>query len=55
MTTSSYLPPHLTSEQRAAAHHRRPGSGQVLAWRVVHRVRSGQVAMDTVIAEIQGL
>ncbi len=55
-TTFSYLPPHLTPEQRAAILHTAaplliiagPGSGktEVLTWRVAHLVRSGQIAPE---------
>lgn len=56
MEIPSYLPNHLTEEQRRAVLHDRgplliiagPGSGktEVISWRVAHLVRSGQVTPD---------
>jgi len=59
MSIPSYLPPYLTPEQRDAILHTGgplliiagPGSGktEVIAWRVVHLVRSGLVAPENLL------
>ena len=59
MNLPSYLPSHLTPEQRDAILHTGsplliiagPGSGktEVIAWRVVHLVRSGLIAPENLL------